>query len=443
MINEDTPIIPHPNLEIFSQLPVQNAIEETKTYRFTPYAQLNTGSNYEIKVTSSANEFIPLDKIRLRVKFRVNLRRTDNLDVVATDWDKVSVVNNFLHSLWSQIDVFLGDTPITSSLQTYPYLAYMMTLFDTPKRQQDTSKALAMYTDDNMSTASKDTPVKSRSDQIKADSAPFGTGKMIALQDYLYVDPFKIPLDMLGKIEMTVRLIPAKTEFLFMVSDNKLIPSIEFNEIQLVVEKHRINGSVMGGIYGALSTNAAKYPYKRREVRSYTIENGTTSKNIDNMIIGQMPQKLFLAFANNQAVTGSLTKNPFYFGNYKIDYLQCYINGDPVRTEPYQPDFDNNIYDDEYLEFLRITGNLNSHPLTTITPSKWQYGFTIFAFDATQDKSEGFDKTGYLNIRKEGFLRISMRFKQALTESVNCLLFAIFDNQLGFDTYRNVYMDNI
>lgn len=443
LINEDSGVVSHPLLDLFEQYPVQVGIESTKIYRYTPYAQLNSGSNYEIKIASCANEFIPLDQVKLRLRLRVKLAKSDGTAVVAGDWEKVSVVNNFLHSLWSQIDVKMGDTPLTSSLQTYPYLAYLQTIFETPKLQQDTTKVFAGYTEDTMSTAAKDTPVKSRSDMIKASAAPFDTGRLVCLQDSLYADPFNINSCMIGNTEITVVLIPSKPEFLFMTSDTKLIPSIEFTEIQLVVPKHRINGNVMAGLYTRLHNTMAKYPYERREPRSFTIETGTISKTIDNMIIGQMPQKLFIMFPSNQAMSGSFTKNPFYFANHGIEYLQCNINGEPVRTDPFQPDFENNIIDDEYLEFMRISGNLNNHPMTTITPSKWQYGYTIFAFDPTQDQSANFDQTGYLNMRKDGILSVNVRFKSALTETINCLVFGKFANQYGIDEYRNIYMDKV
>ena len=443
LIDEQTPIVAPPNLEIFGRLPVQTSIEKTRTYKVTPFAQLNSGSNYEFKILSSANEFVPLNKIKLRVKMRVKLAKNDTAALAATDWDKVSMVNNVIHSLWSQVDVFLGDTPLTTSLQTYPYLAYLMTLFSTPKRQQDLAKVLAGYTDDNMSSTTKDLPNSVRSSLLKPDSAPFDTSKTIVLQDYLFADPFNIPLDLIGKTEMTVRLIQSKPDFFFIVNDSKLTPSVEFLELQLIVPKHRINGNVMAGIYSTMNNELVKYPYTRREVRCFTIENGTTSKHFDNLIMGQMPRKIYFAFANNQAVSGSVLKNPYYFGTYNLDYLQCSINGEPIRSEAYQPDFENGIYDEEYLEFLRITGNLNNNPQTTVTPSKWRYGYTIFAFDASPDQSDDTDKNGYLNLRQDGSLSLSMRFKQQLNETVNCIMFCEYDNQMSIDEFRNVYIDSV
>ena len=42
--------------------------------------------------------------------------------------ETVDPVNNFLHSLFSQVDVTLNGTLITSSMNTYAYRAYLETL---------------------------------------------------------------------------------------------------------------------------------------------------------------------------------------------------------------------------------------------------------------------------------------------------------------------------
>lgn len=443
LINEETPIIPHPHLELFTQPPVQTSIEKKKSNEHKPIAQLNSGSNYEFKVKTHKNQFTSLDKLYLKVDFRVKLHKTDGTDLTLADWDKVSMVNNTFHSLWSQVDVFFGDTPATPSLQTYPYKAYMQSLFEVSKRQMETSKAFSWFMEDTLNVSEKDALSTVRSDKLKPSTSPFNTSKLISLHDYLYVDPFSIPLNLLGQMELTVRLIPSRPEFVFMTkADAKISPTIEFENITLFVDEERVNANVAAGIENVLQNTNAKYPYKLRPVRTFTIDSGVTEKNLDNMIIGTMPQRLFIAFCSNQAASGNLTKNPFYFGHFNIDQIQCYIKGEPVRVKPYQPDFTNNRYSEEYLEFLRISGNDNKCAATIVTPTKWANGHTIFAFDTTPDNTLGVFETGYLNVREDGHLRISIRFKSALDETINCVLFTESDSQFQIDALRNLYIEN-
>ena len=54
----------------------------------------------------------------------------------------VAPVNNWLHSLFSQVDVYLNDTLVTPSSNTYPFRAYVDTVLITePKRKILNSQA--------------------------------------------------------------------------------------------------------------------------------------------------------------------------------------------------------------------------------------------------------------------------------------------------------------
>ena len=436
LIDQLTPVIAHPALDLFQRVPLQNTILETKTETLLPFTQLNTGSNYEFRINTAYNEFIALNKTRLRIEFRVKLAKSDGSAVAATDWNNVSVVNNLIHSMFSQIDVFFGDTPTTSALQTYPYRAYIETLLETPKRVMDTWKYFSMYTDDDMGSSKMDLPNEGRISRIKATTAPYNTGKLVSLNDTLFTDPMRFQNDLVGGMDVKIRLIPSRPEFIFMTNDTKIIPSIEFTRIELDIVKHYINGDFVLGLLNGLNTTGAKYPCTRTEVRSYTIDTGTTSKNIDNMIIGQMPKRFCVAFVNNQAFSGSFTKNPYYFGNYKIDYLQAYVNGDPIRSTPYTPDFDNDIFDREYIELQRISGNLNQNSMNALTPSKWKYGYT----NLSPDQSDTFEH-GFISDRTQGYLKLQIRFKEALTSTINCLVFCKFENQITIDSLHNTSND--
>ena len=60
----------------------------------------------------------------LFVKAKIQRADGANLD----NADEVGPVNNFLHSMFSQIDIQLNGTLISSSTNTYPYRAYIESL---------------------------------------------------------------------------------------------------------------------------------------------------------------------------------------------------------------------------------------------------------------------------------------------------------------------------
>ena len=68
--------------------------------------------------------------------------------------------NNWLHSLFSQVEVYLNDTLVTPSTNTYPFRAYIKTLLSygtKAKEMQLTSKMRHKETAGNMGAVNVDT----------------------------------------------------------------------------------------------------------------------------------------------------------------------------------------------------------------------------------------------------------------------------------------------
>lgn len=61
------------------------------------------------------------------------------------------------------------------------------------------------------------------------------------------------------------------------------------------------------------------------------------------------------------------------------------------------------------------------------------------AFDLTPDMSA--NMTTHWNLVKNGCLRIEVRFEEALQETVNCIVYAEFDNVIEINKTRNVVAD--
>ncbi|KAL6416707.1 hypothetical protein ACFW04_011470 [Cataglyphis niger] len=63
----------------------------------------------------------------------------------------------------------------------------------------------------------------------------------------------------------------------------------------------------------------------------------------------------------------------------------------------------------------------------------------LFAFDLTPDLSANY--AGHWNLVKHGSLRLEVRFEKALAETVNCIIYAEFDNVIEIDSSRQVIVD--
>jgi hypothetical protein len=226
-----------------------------------------------------------------------------------------------------------------------------------------------------------------------------------------------------------------------MTSDNKIIPSIQFEDVHFNIIKSRVSQEVVVAQAQALNVSPVKYILNRAEVRAFTIDKGATQRNIENVINGQLPRRVLIAFVSNEAYAGAYKKNPYFFDNYHIDSIACFINGEQFPQKAFKPDFDNDKYVREYIELFRVSEQLDNDARMLITRDNFKSGYTIFAFNLSPDFSQGYNSTGYSNIPKSGVMRIEIHFSQALSVIINALVYCEFDNLLSIGQDRNAFMD--
>jgi hypothetical protein len=111
-------------LDLFSVPPTQTSVESGSFVEYHPISSLTDGGPIEFEVSSTGTNYIDYANSYLYVRAKITKSNGTNL----ADTDKVGPVNNFLHSLFSQVYVTLNGTMITNSTNTYPYRAYIETL---------------------------------------------------------------------------------------------------------------------------------------------------------------------------------------------------------------------------------------------------------------------------------------------------------------------------
>lgn len=108
-------------LDIFSKLPIQTTVESGALQTYRPITSISNGGPIEFVVSGSTNdEYLDLGRVYLYVKATINA----DAGVV------VGPVNNWLHSMFSQVDVYLNQKCITPPNNCYPYRAYIENLLN-------------------------------------------------------------------------------------------------------------------------------------------------------------------------------------------------------------------------------------------------------------------------------------------------------------------------
>ena len=113
-------------LDFFTLPPTQTSIESASWVEYQPINSLSDDAPLEFVVPGQGDEYLELAHTILFVKVRIVGGKGENI----AGKDLVSPVNNFMHSLFNQVDVFLNQKALPSPNNGYSYISYIETLLN-------------------------------------------------------------------------------------------------------------------------------------------------------------------------------------------------------------------------------------------------------------------------------------------------------------------------
>ena len=194
----------------------------------------------------------------------------------------------------------------------------------------------------------------------------------------------------------------------------------------------KINPAILLAHAKSPSKTTAKYPLTRAEAKAVTMHSGIHGETLDNIILGQILKRIIIGFVNNKAFNGDRLLNPFKFEHFDINLICLYIDGVQVPSKPLEPDFKtNNLYVDAYPTLFSGTGIHFLNEGNRTSRESYPNGYCIFAFDLTPDILAN-DCTHW-NLIRHSSVRLDVRFDELLINTVNCIVYAEYDNILDID----------
>lgn len=436
----------HPNscecnkseLDLFTLPPTQTAVEKSYFVEYRPLSTLSDSGPIEFAISGSGEEYIDLSETYLQVTAKISKPNGSDLEQTATISDEGTVtgadadigpVNNWLHSLFSQVDVSLNERLITPSTNTYPYRAYIETLLTYGPAAKQSQLTQSLWYQD---TAGHLEDTTSENVGFKQRRMWTLCSKHVEMLGKLHLDLSFQEKPILNGVNIKMRLVRSKDSFSLMGQGK-----VEIKEVSLFVRKIKVHPSVQLGHIRALERAPAKYPIRRVETKVFSIPKGNLSANQENLFLGQLPKRIIIGLVDNKAFSGHKDKNPFNFQHYNIDFLALNVDGVQIPSKPLKPDFTNNLFIRSYSSLFMGTGQIGRDDGNQISRDDYAKGFTLFAFDLTPD----LDDSGHFHLIRQGNLRLELHFSTALTETINAIVYAEFDNVIEIDRARNVLFD--
>ena len=393
-------------LDLFAVPPTQTSIEHGGWIEHQPITSLDSGGPIEFVVPGAGDAYIDLANTYLLVRAKVV--RGVGTDIA--DDTPVAPVNNWLHSLFSQVDVHLNDTLVTPSSNTYPFRAYVETLLSYGAEAKKTQLTSQLW-------------YKDTAGHMEATQENGGNAGLVERRRHIAGSRV---VEMMGRLHVD----------LFM--QDRFLIKVRIVDAVLFVRKAVLSPTVAMAHIRALEKGSAKYPLRPVDCKVYSIPQGALSSTHENLFLGTLPKRIILWCVDNDALNGAFGKNPFHAKNNAINFLAVYVDGRQVPAKPLQPNFETGQYVRSYVNLFSATGKQGQDEGNELTRDDFGNGYTFFGFDLTPDACDG----GCFHLVQKGNLRIEIHFAAPLAQTVNVVVYGESEAVLEIDKGRNIIYDH-
>jgi hypothetical protein len=420
-------------LDLFEVPPTQTSIESGSWVEYHPLSTITDGAPIEFDVNGTGEEYLDFANSYLQVKAKIVKGDGTNIG----DDETVGPVNNFLHSLFSQVDVSLNGTQISSSTATYPYRAYIENLLSygpAAKKSQLTSALFYKDMGTRMDTANPH--VAANNDGLHKRASFTGGSRTVDMIGRIHSDIFFQDRYMLNEVNTRIRLVRSRDAFCLMASGATAY-KIKIVEAVLFIRKVKISPSVFLAHAKGLESKLVKYPIRRVVCKSFTVPAGNLDASHEKLFSGQLPTRIVIGCVDNEAFNGSVARNPFNFKHFSLNEIALYLDGHQQAIKPVQTNFTAGQFIGAYMGLFAGSGKLYRDEGNGITREDFANGYALYAFDLSPDLAE----EGHFNLAKQGGVRVNLKFGTALPNTVTVVAYAEFENVIEIDRNRNVVFD--
>ena len=461
-------------VDLFRVPPTQQSLERGRWIDYAPLSSVTNANSAITFLIAGTDEYIDLSKTILTVTGKIT-KKDGESKLDGNDQSNVAPVNNFLHSLFRQVDVYLNGKQVTPAMGTYAYRSYIETLlnYDVSAKQSQFSSALyCKDTPGHMDkvgalASSKTLNYKNTSDAPASEklyvpeSGNVGfaqrhqfikNGNRFVLSGPIFSDIFMTDRLLLNMMDLKVVLNRSSDAFSLMdLNDPAIEPKVQLTDVVLKVRKVKVDQSVSDGVERMLKQTPALYPIRRVECKILTIPANQPNTRQDNIFSGIIPNSFVVGLVHVDASTGEYTKNPYNFQHFGVTSVSLTANGQEIPfkllTLKYPKDADGKIdpandteldFDEAYNTLFSGTGKIYSNSGLDITREDYPGGYTLYAFDLTPDMCKSAD---YFNTVQRGSLTLALTFEASHKDAIGMVCYGDFENIIRIDSERNAIYD--
>ena len=420
-------------LALFQTRDTDTGIQGTEWISYRPVNQMGTeGTALEFSIPPMATTYLDLKKCLLRLK--VKITRADGSPIKGYMIDRDTPIRDFvaltnapLHSIFSQVDLFVQQQPLSQVGAYYPYKAYVDLLLNT---EDDGVLNSQLFIKDDGGTMD-DTSPDGSNNALYIRSLYTNRGNSVDLIGRLELDLFQQDRLLLNGLPVNLKLWQNRDPFRLMAKDDTEQYKLKIEDASLQVSSVRVNPGVLLGHDAILKegTNAL-YPYSRSVIKMFGVSQGQFAFSEDNVFQGEVPSRLIVGLVSSSAVSGDYTRNPYNFQTFHCNKVGFYLNGQSVPSHPLEPNYEAN----QFVEAYHTLNKEGKRRAVDIGRSDYKGGYCLYVIDPLGDYRQN-------TLPQRGHTRLELNFGTALPEACTVVVYAKFPALMKVDSSRKVSLE--
>lgn len=418
-------------LALFSTPPTNSGIQRTQWINYFPVSQSLSDGPIEYYIAPNSIHYVDLFRTKLHVKAKIELVSGAKLGPN----DKVAFVNLPLHSLWSQVDVYLQQQAVSTGVgSNYPIKAYLETLFGYGEDAKESKLTSALYYADSGNSDETD-PITGSNIGLVQRWTHTKNSAVVDMQGHIHHDLCSQRRLILNSTAIGLKFWQSKDPFRLMTAEKTKTYKVTLLDVHLKVAKVSLAPQVLVAHNQVLASTNAKYPYKQTQIKVFNISEGQFSAIFEDPFNGHCPCRLMVALTSAKAYSGHFEKNPFNLKHYNTSLIGFYKDGVSIPSAPIHLDFENNQYIEAYQSIFQAMGKDRGDVGNELDRLQYKAGHTAFGFLVQPDAATDLE---YWPVESKGQTRFEIKFSKPLPEAAVIIFYGVFPGLLEIDCDRNV-----
>ena len=413
-------------LDLFLKPPAQISHVDARWVENLPVVDPTQSGPIIFNIPGSDGSYTDLASSYLKLRFKI--KNADGTDI-APDVE-CGPINLTLHSLFQQIDLYLNDKQISDGSATYPYRAYIESLLSYGHDAKHSQLQGSLFYKDTPKFMNSTKPAENDGLRIRSNYAKKG----VDLFGKLHLDIFNQPRYLINAVNIHLKLIKAKPEFVLMWTNPNKQFTYEISECAFVTRKVQITDAIRLAHENVLvSRSNCLYPINRVQIGVHSLSSGIYQFEKDNLFHGIIPSRVTLGFTSAKAFNGTRDSNPYTFSDFNVSSIDFLINDKSVA--PMSLNIADNKNGSAFVNLFQSTHMFGRNEGNSLTREEFDHGSTIFCFECSPDLGD------VSTLYRKGNTKLSVKFSEPTPEVISLIILSETDQLIQIASNRSVMTD--